>query len=107
MRHVIFRGLALALPLLCGAASAQAGPLLYWWGNPDRGVQPGAVVPYGGAPFSHRYGYGAPTDFIPVMPVDQFAYLEYLDRVDRAEKFGYPIPPNPFVRRPVCVPCGK
>jgi hypothetical protein len=108
MRKFLRPAVAAAALTLASALPAQAGPLLWWWGGADRGVEVGAVVPYGGAPFSHRYNYGTAVDFVPDWPADKFAYLEYLDRVERAEKFGYPIPPNPFARpTPRCAPCGR
>jgi hypothetical protein len=107
MRKLITPALLAAALALGAALPVRAGFLLPLWTRPDRGVEVGAVAPYGGAPFSHRYNFGTDIDFVPGMPADKFAYLEYLDRVDRAIKFGYPIPPDPFAPRMHCVPCGR
>ncbi len=74
-------GLVLALPCFCLAQGFSSEEL-------ERGVRPGASVPYDGAPFSQRYN-----DFGPIFyhgfDANSFAYLEYLDRLDRQRKFGY------------------
>ena len=52
---------------------------------------------YDGEPYTQRYSYG-----LGAAPLylngDARAlwYLDYLDRVDRAEKFGYPMPIDPY-----------
>jgi hypothetical protein len=87
--------LALCLARPVGAQAFGGGEL-------ERALRPGAYVPYDGAPFSHRYNY----DVGPVLYFNGDAQrlwtLEYLDRVDRAERFGYRMPtPPPVVRWPL------
>ena len=67
----------------------------------ERGLNPngGASrwIPYDGAPYSHRYNYnlGAGIVYFNDAP-GRIAYLDYLDKVDRAQKFGYPMPRPPY-----------
>ena len=90
-----------------GTPVAHAGVFI-GWGEYDRALQPGASVPYDGAPFSHRYGFYAGPSFYYGTGYDHIAYMDYLDRLDRAEKFGYRIPAPPaFLTAPACRPCGK
>jgi hypothetical protein len=83
---------------LAGPCRAQA----IGGGEFERAMRPGAYVPYDGAPFSHRYGF----EYGPVLYLNQdpgrLYYLEYLDRLDRAERFGYRIP-DPPTWRPRCL----
>ena len=69
----------------------------------DRALAPGAVVPYQQDPFSHRYSYNSgPTLSITFgRCASKFDYVEYIDRVERAEKFGYRIPAPPLGWVPV------
>lgn len=64
---------------------------------------PGTYHPNDNTPFSHRYSYGA-----GVAPfgcgAQNMLYMEYLDRIDRAEKFGYQLPPPPNLCPPACQP---
>lgn len=96
MRLMIIRALPattalVALLGMTGTCNAQA----IWGGEIERAARPGAYVPHEGVGAATRYGY-------PDQPVLYFnqdprrlAYLEYLDRVDRAERFGYRPPPPP------------
>jgi hypothetical protein len=54
-------------------------------------------VPYDGAPYSERYAYeiGPVLYFGFGLSGQRLAYLEYLDRVERAERFGYRVPTPP------------
>lgn len=78
-------------------AQAQLG---FGGGEAERALRPGVYVPYEGAPFSHRYFYETGSMLYYGFNTRNFSYLEYLDRVDRAEKFGYRIPPDPFGHQP-------
>lgn len=69
-------------------------------GEAERALRPGVYVPYDGAPFSHRYAYEPGSFLYYGFNARNFNYLEYLDRVDRAEKFGYRLPPDPFGHTP-------
>jgi len=60
-----------------------------------RAARPGPYVPYDGASFSHRYFYEpGPALFLGLWG-RQATYAEYIDRLVRAEKFGYAPPPPP------------
>jgi hypothetical protein len=82
------------------------------WSEYDRQLAPGASVPYDGAPYSERYGfYAGPAFYFGIgvgwgypntrCVASEFDYIEYIDRVERAEKFGYRIPPPPRGWAPV------
>lgn len=59
---------------------------------------------YDGEPYTQRYSYG-----LHAAPVylngdaRQLWYLDYLDRADRAEKFGYRMPIDPYFSGPPTV----
>lgn len=62
----------------------------------ERQLAPGVYVPFDGAGYVQRYHYGAGV----IYPYGyrrgaQFKYIEYLDRLDRSEKFGYRRPRLP------------
>jgi hypothetical protein len=63
-------------------------------GEFDRAMRPGAYVPYGGAPYTERYGYEVGPVFYLNQNGRSLWYLDYIDRMDRATRFGYR-PPNP------------
>jgi hypothetical protein len=46
-------------------------------------------------PFSHRYGFGVGPQFNINGDARQLWYQDYLDRLDRAERFGYCPPSGP------------
>ena len=73
-------------------ATAQA-QIFIGGGGFERGLRPGYNIPHDGEPFSHRYGYDTGmSSFYFGHGGWRAGYLEYLDRIDRAEKFGYAIP---------------
>jgi hypothetical protein len=97
-----------ALAMWTAASAVGRADIFIGWGEYDRALQPGAAIPYDGAPFSHRYGFYSGPSFYYGNSYDHFAYLDYLDRLDRAEKFGYRIPnPPAFLVQPPCRPCAK
>src|SRR5262245_53023784 len=69
-------------------------------GDIERSLRPGANVPYDGAPFSHRYNYGTGGFLYFGGNAQQLWYYDYADRVQRAYRFGYQMPDDPFVTRP-------
>jgi hypothetical protein len=79
-----------------GVARAQS----FGSGEWERALRPGAYVPHDGAPFSHRYQYGAPTVLYFNGDARRLWYLDYLDRADRADRFGYRPPPEPVFGPP-------
>ncbi len=62
----------------------------------DRGLQYRNTTPWDGKPFTQRYNDSYSPNFYFNSRSPQTYYLDYLDRLDRARKFGYPIPADPF-----------
>lgn len=62
----------------------------------DRGLRYPHSAPYDGEPFTQRYSYGSSASFFLNGSAQNMYYLDYLDRADRAEKFGYRMPVDPF-----------
>lgn len=107
MRHSALKLLVISfLTWLASAGSAQAQ--IIWNGGVERGFRPGVSAPFDAEPFSHRYNYGTGSFFYPVvignMTGQRLNYLDYADRVERANKFGYPEPADPF-HSPPPPPC--
>ena len=97
-----------AFMLWVGATSAARAGIFIGWSGYDRQLEPGAMTAYDGEPFSHRYNYYVGPSFYVGMDYNHFLYMDYLDRLDRAEKFGYRIPEPPaFLYQPPCRPCGR
>jgi len=110
MRTITKCAAAAFLAALAWAGTAAVGRagVFIGWGGYDQQLAPGAVVPGDGEPFSERYNFYAGPSFYFGMDNSQFQYMDYLDRLDRAEKFGYRIPaPPPFLVQPRCRPCGR
>jgi len=112
MRTTYRRAAAALAALLClaGTASVSRAQFFIGWGEYDRQLQPGAVIPYDAAPFSERYNYYAGPAFYlgGGNYYDNFVYMDYLDRLDRAQRFGYRRPaPPPFLAGQHCQPCGR
>jgi hypothetical protein len=93
-----------SLSLFTSAAEAQ-GRAAFTNGYLEWGLRPDVPrVPYDGAPFSEKYiasNYLATPLMLGANP-GQLWYMYYMDRVDRAERFGYALPgydpeppPNP------------
>lgn len=79
-----------------GISSLQAWPVR--GGGPIHPDQrPGVFSPNIGVPFSHYYGYLVTQPQVPFADNNSLQWMDYFDRLDRAEKFGYPIPPEPTV----------
>lgn len=93
MRHAFL--IMIGVSISAGTASAQG----FWGGELARGSQPGASVPYDGAPWTHRYNYdvGQPLLYLNGTSGRNQFYLDYYDRYERAYKFGYKEPIDPFV----------
>src|SRR5262245_8152099 len=74
------------LALLC---SSPAQAQVISGGESERGLRPGAIVPYDGAPYTQRYSYTLGASFVYINgDARNLWYLDYLDRAERAEKFG-------------------
>jgi hypothetical protein len=93
MRSILQRAvLALVLAVPAGVASAQSiGDV----GNLPRVYGPGGARIPNDEPFSHRYNYGVSPHFYFNGDARQMWYQDYLDRLDRAERFGYCPPSGP------------
>ncbi len=92
--------LCAALLLVAGAASfAQAQVITN--GEIERGLRWRNSATHDGEPYTQRYSYhlGAPNMYLNG-DSRQLWYLHYLDRVDRAEKFGYKMPIDPYFAGP-------
>lgn len=86
---------AVCLVSLLNSSAAQAQVIS--GGESERGLRPGANVPYDGAPYTQRYSYGLGASFVYINgDARNLWYLDYLDRAKRADKFGYRPPPDPF-----------
>ncbi len=57
-------------------------------------------LPYDGEPYTQRYNYGTRGMFYFNGNARQLYYLDYLDRADRAKKFGHAMPVDPFFPEP-------
>ena len=56
---------------------------------------------FDGEPYTQRYSYGLGANFLYFNgDARNLWYLDYLDRADRAEKFGYPMPVDPYFESP-------
>jgi len=86
------RSILVGLTLLAAAGPARAQ--MIWGGEYERALRPGTYVPYDGAAYSIRYYDVGPGIYINGDGW-RLWYLEYLDRVERARKFGYAPPPPP------------
>lgn len=95
MRYALFGNLLFATAgLWAGSGNLQA----QGWGGGEyeRRTRPGYNVPFDGAPYTQVYNYETGSFLYPGMNPRQLIYQEYLDRVDRAYKFGYRMPADPF-----------
>src|SRR5262245_4818170 len=102
MHHFIPRALLGAAAVVCCAGlPAVAGTPMFSNAEMERGLWPGVYVPYDGAPLTERYGYQTGGFLYLNGNVRQFYLMDYFDRRERAEKFGYRPPPDPFHRPPV------
>ncbi len=98
------RSFLAGLGFLCALSSAQA-QIVISGGDFERGLRPGYNIPHDGEPFSHRYGYSTGmSSFYFGGDGWRLGYLEYLDRQDRAEKFGYCVPYDCRYEFPAAVP---
>jgi hypothetical protein len=59
---------------------------------------------YDSAPFTHKYNYNAAGILYLNGNPRQLYYADYLDRFQRALKFGYPIPRDPYFGHTVARP---
>ena len=63
----------------------------------ERGLRFRGTPAWDAEPYTQRYSYGMANAPIYLNGNPRMLYyLDYLDRADRAEKFGYPMPIDPF-----------
>src|SRR5262245_46162803 len=105
MRFPLRRGLA-ALVLSLAFLGARPAAAQHISGDEiDRAYRPGPYVPGDGMPFSHRYNYYTGPSLYFNGSARQMWLQDYMDRVDRANRFGYCPPPVPrYLQRPYCPP---
>lgn len=97
---------ALAL-LLCalffGAGDANAQSLSTY--ELDRYYRGGAYNSFDGIPYTQRYNYRLDGGYLYLnQSANNLIMMDYYDRLDRAEKFGYRCPAPPFCEIPVAPP---
>lgn len=87
-------GLALGFFFAASVANAQSFSTY----ELDRYYRGGAYLPFDGMPYTQRYNYGLESGiFYPGYNAQNLIMMDYLDRLDRAEKFGYRTPRDPFL----------
>lgn len=94
MRFFLALGAALALSLsFAPRALAQS----FSNAEVDRYYRSGTFLPYDGMPYTQRYSYRMDgSAFFPGYNAQHLIMMDYLDRLDRADKFGYCPPRDPF-----------
>jgi hypothetical protein len=95
--------LGAALLVFAGAPQIQAQVITN--GEIERGLRFPGTPSFDGEPYTQRYSYGlgaAPIYFNG--DARRLYYLDYLDRADRAEKFGYRMPIDPYFEEVQPVP---
>ena len=69
-------------------------------GDYERGLRSGVLTPYDGINSRQRYSYdtGSPVFYLNMSSQYKrdLLYMDYLDKLDRAHKFGYKIPQDPY-----------
>ena len=87
--------------LVCAGVAQFASAQVTTNGEIERGLRFGGGVSFDNASYTARYSYGLGDAYSYINGSSkQLAYLDYLDRVDRAAKFGYPMPVDPFFGGP-------
>jgi hypothetical protein len=77
------------LPRPAWAQAAITNGYIEWSLRPDA-----PRVPYDGAPFSEKYNAYFPPPLMLGADPERLWYMYYMDRVDRAQAFGYALPPG-------------
>jgi hypothetical protein len=101
LRNMLLGGMV-CLAWYASAAIVQAQVI--WGGEAERYFRPGTYTPYDGQSFQVQYGYDTGSPFLQFgagnTTANQLRYLDYFDRLERAYKFGYPIPASPYQYTP-------
>jgi hypothetical protein len=101
LRNLLFGGLVcLGFCTFTGNAQAQ----VIWGGEAERYFRPGTYLPNDGIIPQVQYGYSTNASFLQYgagnFTGSRLNYLDYYDRLERAYKFGYPIPASPYQSTP-------
>src|SRR5947208_1534885 len=96
MRKSFGAALLCAAVLAPGVLTRPAAAQVISGAEVSRGLGPGVYIPYDGATVTQRYNYYPGAFLYFNGSARQQHTLDYLDRLDRAERFGYRPPPNPF-----------
>ena len=97
MKHCAL-SLCAALLFFAGAQSIQAQVITN--GEIERGLRFRGPA-HDGEPYTQRYSYSTGNGMIYLNGDSrQIYYLDYLDKADRAEKFGYRMPIDPYFETP-------
>jgi hypothetical protein len=94
MRSQLFRVFAGLVVLACASATISAQSLGDISAIP-RVYGPGGARIVNDEPFSHRYSYSVSPQLYFNGSARELWYQDYLDRLDRAERFGYCPPSGP------------
>jgi hypothetical protein len=95
LKNVLLGGLV-CLGWYLSATRAQAQVI--WGGEAERYFRPGTYLPNDGQNFQVQYGYDTASPFLQfgnAANANQLRNLDYADRLERAYKFGYPLPAYP------------
>ncbi len=96
--------LGLTAMVITGTVTPSAFGQLITDGEIDRGLRYRNTTSWDGKPYTQRYADSVGPYFFLNPNTPQLQYLDYLDRYDRARKFGYPLPVDPFFPEPVPTP---
>jgi hypothetical protein len=104
-----FLSVCAAFVVLAGATQSLHAQIITN-GEIERGLRFGGTA-YDGEPWTQRYSYSLNSAPIYLNGnARALWYLDYLDRADRAEKFGYAMPIDPYFEDPAPVhiaPAGR
>jgi hypothetical protein len=97
--HKLFAGALLGLAGWAALTSSGRGQG-FGGGDYERGLRPGVLTPYDGINSRQRYSFDTGTSVFYLNMSSQYKrdllYQDYLDKLDRAQKFGYRPPQDPY-----------
>ena len=87
--------------IIAGALFGLAGWAALASMSHGQGLRPEIFTSYDGIPYTQRYSYDMGTPYLHLNMYAKYKgdllYMDYLDKLDRAHKFGYKIPQDPYV----------
>ncbi len=90
-----------AAVLVCAGVTQQVSAQVTTNGEIERGLRYGGGVSFDNESYTARYSYGlGDANFYINGSSKRINYLDYLDHVNRAAKFGYPMPVDPYFGGP-------